>query len=173
MKINLILVDKYKDRDGIDHDVGAITTAYKTVDEATEVYMKWRDAVKSQNSEIHWDFAIVQKDIPLFNGIPWRDRVWTVVCTTNFDLNVPGSNPECRLFSTKILPSPEMAENILADLVNRPKFHIDECITKVVKRNDYDAELSDDSGEKRCWAKIIPINIPDVNQIGWEREVVL
>lgn len=61
MKIHLVLIDKYKDRNGIDHNVGAITTAYKTVDEATEVYMKWRDAVKSQDSEIHWDFAIVQK----------------------------------------------------------------------------------------------------------------
>lgn len=173
MKIYLVLVDRYKDRNGIDHDVGAITTAYKTADEATEVYMKWRDAVKSEDSKAHWDFAIVQKDIPLFNGIPWRDRVWTVVCATNFDLNVPGSNPENRLFSTNILPSHEMAENILADLVNRPKFHIDKCITKVVKRDYYDTELSDDSGEKRCWAKIVPINIPDIDRIGWEREVVL
>ena len=173
MKIFLILIDKYEDRNGPNHDVGAVTNAYKSVDEATEVYTKWRDAVRSQDSEMHWDFAIVRKDIPLFNGIPWKDRVWSVVVTTNFDLNVPGSDPSHRLFSTKILSSVEMAENILADLVNRPQFHIDECITKVVKRHDYDAELSDDTGTKRCWAKIVPFTIPDIDQIGWEKEVVL
>lgn len=173
MYIYLVLIDRYKDRDGNDHDVGAITTAYKSGDEATEVYLKWKDAVKKQDPDIHWDFSIVRKEIDLFNGIPWRDRVWTVVVTTNFDLDVVGSNPGSRLFSTKIMPSVEMAENILADLVNRPKFHIDECITTVVNRHDYDAELSDDTGTKRCWAKIIPAQIPDVDQIGWEKEVVL
>ena len=98
------------------------------MDDATEVCMKWRDIIKSKDSETHLDFAIAKKDIHLFNSIPWRDRLWTVVCTTNFYLNAND-------------PSPEMAKNILADLVNRPKFHIDGYITKVVKRNDYSSIL--------------------------------
>ena len=169
MKVYLLLTDIVKDDDPDHHSPGAFTQTYKTSDQAIEQYNTW--LTKQTDIDMNHatvEYACFEKEIKLFSDIPWSDFVYVIVFKTNFNVR-EGSplNPVHSLFCSKIIPTKTMAMTLLGDITYHSKYRIDECIDTVIEKYDTSAVLSDSTRTKKCWCKIVPIRVANIDQIGY------
>ena len=169
MKVNLLLLDIVKDNEPDRHSPGGFTQPYKSSDEAIAQYNTWlTNQTNLDMNHTTIEYSCVEREIKLFNDIPWSDIAYVIVFKTNFNVRQGGPlNPVHSLFCSNIIPTKTMAMTLLGDTVYRSKYRIDECLDTVIEKNDTSAVLSDSTRTKKCWCKIIPIRVADVDKIGY------
>ena len=169
MKVYLLLIDIVKDDDPDRHSPCALTQTCKSSDEAIMRYNEWlskQTSLDMNNATI--EYACYEKEIKLFNNIPWSEFVYVIVFKTNFNVREGGPlSPVHSLFCSNIIPTKTMAMTLLGDVVRNPKCYINECIDTVIEEHDMGVVLSDSTRTKKCWCKIIPIRVSDVDKIGY------
>ena len=169
MKVYLLLLDVVKDDDPDRHSPGGFTQTYKSSDEAIAQYNTW--LTKQTDLDMNHttiEYACYEKEIKLFNDVPWSDIVYVIVFKTNFNVREGGPlSPVHSLFCSKIIPTKTMAMTLLGDIVYRPKYRIDECLDTVIEKYDTSAVISDSTRTKKCWCKIIPVRVANIDQIGY------